>query len=55
MLKPTSNAICKDSAAINCITVLHKKGSFPSTLTGRATLVDIIKALQVLQINQRSV
>jgi hypothetical protein len=27
----TFNAICKGNAAINCITVQHKKGSFPST------------------------
>jgi hypothetical protein len=33
------NAIYKDNAAINCITVQHKKGSFPSTLTGHTTLV----------------
>jgi hypothetical protein len=25
----TFNAICKDSAAINCITVQHEKGSLP--------------------------
>jgi hypothetical protein len=25
----TFNVICKDSAAINCITVQHKNGSFP--------------------------
>jgi hypothetical protein len=31
----TSNAICKDNAAINCITVQHKKVSFPLTLTGQ--------------------
>jgi hypothetical protein len=30
----TFNVICKDNAAINCVTVQHKKGSFPSTLTG---------------------
>jgi hypothetical protein len=30
----TLNAICKDNVAINCITVQHKKGSFPSVLTG---------------------
>jgi hypothetical protein len=30
----TFSAICKDNAAINCITVEHKKVSFPSTLTG---------------------
>jgi hypothetical protein len=29
----TFNAICKDNAAINCITVQHKKVSFSSTLT----------------------
>jgi hypothetical protein len=28
------NVICMDDAAVNCITVQHKKGSFPSTLTG---------------------
>jgi hypothetical protein len=33
------NAICKDNAAINYITVQHKKGSLPSTLTGHTTLV----------------
>jgi hypothetical protein len=32
-------AICEDNAAINSITVHKKKGSFPSTLTGRTTLV----------------
>jgi hypothetical protein len=32
--KCTFNAICKDIAAINCITVQLKIGSFPSTLTG---------------------
>jgi hypothetical protein len=35
----TFNAIFKDNAAINCITVQHKKGPFPSTLTGRTTLI----------------
>jgi hypothetical protein len=35
----TFNAICKDNAAINCITLQHNKGSFPSTLTGRTALV----------------
>jgi hypothetical protein len=30
----TLNAICKDNAAVNCITVPHKTGLFPSTLTG---------------------
>jgi hypothetical protein len=30
----TFNAICKDNAAINCITVQHKKVSLPSTITG---------------------
>jgi hypothetical protein len=29
----TFNTICKDHGAINCITIQHKKGSFPSTLT----------------------
>jgi hypothetical protein len=33
------SAIWKDNGAINCITVQHKKGSFPSTLTGHTTLV----------------
>jgi hypothetical protein len=33
------NAIHKDNAEINCITVQHKKDSFPSTLTGHTTLV----------------
>jgi hypothetical protein len=28
------SAICRDNSAINYITVQHKKGSFPSTLTG---------------------
>jgi hypothetical protein len=28
------NAICKDNVAINFISVRHKKGSFPSNLTG---------------------
>jgi hypothetical protein len=28
------SAICKDNAAINCTTVQHKRGAFPSTLTG---------------------
>jgi hypothetical protein len=35
----TFNAICKDIAAINCITVQYKKGLFPSTLTGHNKLV----------------
>jgi hypothetical protein len=30
------NMICEDNAAINCITVQHKKVSFPSILTGHA-------------------
>jgi hypothetical protein len=33
----TFNAISKDNAAINCIIVQHKKGSFPSTLTDHTT------------------
>jgi hypothetical protein len=37
--KCTFNAICKVNAAINCITIQDKKGSFPSTFTGHATLV----------------
>jgi hypothetical protein len=28
------NEICKDNAAINELLFKHKKGSFPSTLTG---------------------
>jgi hypothetical protein len=39
----TFNVICKDNAAINCITVEHIKGSFPSTLTGHTTLVYAIR------------
>jgi hypothetical protein len=35
----TFSAIFKDNAAINCITVQHKKGSFPSTLTGHTLLL----------------
>jgi hypothetical protein len=35
----TLSAICKDNAAINCIAVQHKNGSFPSTLTGHTMLV----------------
>jgi hypothetical protein len=35
----TFNAICKDNSARNRITVQHKTGSFPSTLTGNTTLV----------------
>jgi hypothetical protein len=34
----TFNMIWKDATEINCITVQHKKGSFPSTLTGHTTL-----------------
>jgi hypothetical protein len=34
-----SNAICKDNATINCITVRHKKGSFPLKLTGHTLSV----------------
>jgi hypothetical protein len=34
----TFSAICEYNAAINCVTVQHKKGSFPSTLTGHTTL-----------------
>jgi hypothetical protein len=30
----TLSVIYKDNAAINCITVQNKQGSFPSTLTG---------------------
>jgi hypothetical protein len=43
----TLNAILKDNAAINCITVQHKKCSFPSNLTGNTTLVTIIIHLAV--------
>jgi hypothetical protein len=28
------DAICKDNASINCITVQHKEGLFPSFFTG---------------------
>jgi hypothetical protein len=37
----TLNAICKDNAAVNCITFQHKKDSSPSTLTDLTTLVTI--------------
>jgi tRNA G26 N,N-dimethylase Trm1 len=37
--KRTFNAICKDNAAINCITVQHTRDPFPSILTGYTTLV----------------
>jgi hypothetical protein len=30
----TFSTICEGNAAINCVTVQHNKGSFPSTLTG---------------------
>jgi hypothetical protein len=33
------NAVCKDSAAINCINVERRKGSFLSTLTGHGILI----------------
>jgi hypothetical protein len=33
------NAIFKDSAVIDYITIQHKEGSFPSILTGHTTLV----------------
>jgi hypothetical protein len=32
-----------DNAGINCVTVQHKKGSFPSTLMGHTTTLVIIK------------
>jgi hypothetical protein len=35
----TFNAVCKDKAAINYITIQHKNVSFPSNLTGHTTLV----------------
>jgi hypothetical protein len=35
------NAICKDNTAINCSSVQHNSGSFPSTLTGHTTLVNL--------------
>jgi hypothetical protein len=38
----TFSEICKGNAAINCIIVQHKKGSFPSTFTGHTMLVRII-------------
>jgi hypothetical protein len=34
----TFNAICKENAAINCITVRHKKVSFPSTLISHTSV-----------------
>jgi hypothetical protein len=34
----TFNAICEDNAAINCIIVQHKKGSFSSVLTDCSVL-----------------
>jgi hypothetical protein len=37
----TFSVICKDDAAVNCITLQHKKGSFLSTLTGCTILVVI--------------
>jgi hypothetical protein len=37
----TFNAICKNNAAINCITV-ERTGSFPSTSTGHTSLVHCI-------------
>jgi hypothetical protein len=36
------NAICKDNAAINCITVQHRKVSFPSTLTGHTYIASMM-------------
>jgi hypothetical protein len=44
----TFTAICRDKAAINCITVQQRKGSFPSTLTGHTTLVSQINGKFVL-------
>jgi hypothetical protein len=38
----TFNAICEGNAAINCITIQHKKGLFPSTLTGHTALVNVM-------------
>jgi hypothetical protein len=35
----TFNAVYKDNSAINCITVEHRKDSFPSTFTGHNTLI----------------
>jgi hypothetical protein len=35
------SAICNDNAAINSVTVQHKNGSFPSTLTGHKLLLVI--------------
>jgi hypothetical protein len=35
----TSNAICEDNAAINCITVQYKNCSLPSTILGHTKLV----------------
>jgi hypothetical protein len=41
----TFNAIFKDSAALNCITVQNKEGPFPSNLSGHTTLVYLIKRM----------
>jgi hypothetical protein len=37
--KCTYNAIFKDNAAINCVTVHHKSGSIRSAFTGHTILV----------------
>jgi hypothetical protein len=37
----TFSAVCKNNAAINCITVQHEKSSFPSPLMGHTTLVKV--------------
>jgi hypothetical protein len=38
----TFNVICKDNAAINCITLQHKKVSFLSTLMSHTLVLKII-------------
>jgi hypothetical protein len=50
--KCTFSAICKDNAAINCITVEHKKVSFPSSLTGQ-TLLLVFKQTVDLDVDGR--
>jgi hypothetical protein len=42
----TFNAICKDNAALNCITVQHKEVQFLSTLTGHKPVNLILSLLK---------
>jgi hypothetical protein len=46
----TLSEISQDGAAVNCasITVKHKKGAFPSTLTGHTTIVIIYHHTRIL-------